>query len=256
MRMLLKLLIPLCLTMTAFAANSPKPPIAAKDPKEIVIHGDKRIDDYFWLREKTNKEVTAYLKAENKYAAEMMRGTEKFQKDLYKEILGHLKETDQSAPVRHGDFYYYSRTEKGKDYPIHCRKKGSLDAPEEILLDVNQLAKGHEFFSIGAFAVSDDNRLVAYSTDTTGYRQYTLQIKNLETGKMLDEKFVRVGSVEWAPDNQTLFFSTEHAVTKRSDEIHRHRIGEKEAPKIYFEPDELYDVYLERSRDKAYLFVI
>src|SRR6476469_8638096 len=123
MRMLLKLLILLCLTMTLPAAKLPKPPIAKKNPKEIVTHGDKRIDDYFWLREKTNKEVIAYLKAENKYADEMMRGTEKFQKSLYKEILSHLKETDQSAPVRRGEFYYYSRTEQGKDYPIHCRKK-------------------------------------------------------------------------------------------------------------------------------------
>jgi oligopeptidase B len=256
MRMLLKLLILLCLTMTAPVAKSPKPPIAAKKTKEIITHGDKRIDDYFWLREKTNKEVIAYLKAENKYADQVMRGTEKFQKILYKEILGHLKETDQSAPVRHGDFYYYSRTEKGKDYAIHCRKKGSLEAPEEVILNVNRLAKGHDFFSVGAFAISDDNRLLAYSTDSTGYRQYTLHVKNLETGKLLDEAFERVGSVEWAPDNQTLFFSTEHAVTKRSDEIHRHRVGEKEAPQIYFEPDELYDVYVERSRDKAYLFVI
>jgi oligopeptidase B len=256
MRTLFKLLILLCLTMTLSAAKTPKPPVAPQKPKEIVTHGDKRIDDYFWLREKTNNEVIAYLKAENKYAGQMMRGTEKFQKNLYKEILGHLKETDQSAPVRHDDFFYYSRTEKGKDYPIHCRKKGSLDAPEEVILDVNKLARGHEFFSIGAFAISDDNRLLAYSTDTTGYRQYTLQIKNLENGKLLADKYERVGSVEWAPDNQTLFFSVEHEVTKRSDEIHRHRLGEKDAPKIYFEADELYDVSVERSRDKAYLFAI
>src|ERR1041385_8782012 len=123
MRMLYKLLIGICLTMSV-PAKTPKPPIAEKKPKEIVTHGDKRIDNYFWLREKTNKQVIAYLKAENKHADEVMRGTEKFEKNLYKEILGHLKETDETAPVRHGDFYYYSRTEKGKDYAIHCRKKG------------------------------------------------------------------------------------------------------------------------------------
>jgi oligopeptidase B len=257
MRMLFKLLLTVCLTMSVPAAKSPKPPVAEKKPKEIVTHGDRRVDDYFWLREKTNKQVIAYLKAENKYADEVMRGTEKFQKKLYQEILGHLKETDETAPVKNGEFYYYSRTEKGKDYPIHCRKKG-LEAAEEVILDVNKLAKGHEFFSIGAFTVSDDNKLLAYSTDTTGYRQYALHIKNLETGKLLDDTFERVGSVEWAPDNQTVFFSTEHPVTKRSDEIHRHRLGEKEkeAPKIYFEPDELYDVYVERSRDKKYVFVV
>ncbi len=256
MRTLFKLLCLIIATMTLpAAAKTPPPPVADKNPKEIVTHGDKRIDDYFWLREKTNKQVTAYLKSENKYADQVMRGTDKFQDKLYKEMLSHLKETDETAPVRRSEFYYYSRTEKGKDYPIYCRKKG-LDAPEDIILDVNKLAKGHEFFSIGAFAISDDNKLLAYSTDTTGYRQYTLQIKNLETGKLFEDKFERVGSVEWAPDNQTLFFSTEHEVTKRSDEIHRHRLGEKDAPKIYVEPDELYDVYVERSRDQKYVFAV
>lgn len=262
MRTLFKLLIVICLTMTIAAAKSgktrqePTPPVATKKPKEIVAHGDKRIDDYFWLREKTNKQVTAYLQAENKYADAIMAGTEKFQSKLYKEILGHLKETDQSAPVRRGDFYYYRRTEKGKNYPIYCRKKGSLEAREQVILDVNKLAKGHKFFSIGAFALSDDNRLLAYSTDTTGYRQYKLHVKNLETGKLLPDSFERVGAVEWAPDNETLFFSTEHEVTKRSDEIHRHRLGEKDAPKIYFEADELYDVYVERSRDRSHVFIV
>src|SRR5687767_11096361 len=245
MRKLFKLLTFICITMTVHAAQSPKPPVAAKKPKEIITHDDKRVDDYFWLRDKTNTEVVAYLKAENKYADQVMKGTEKFQGKLYEEILSHLKETDQSAPVRKGDFYYYSRTEKGKNYPVHCHKKGNLEAKEEVLLDVNKLAKGHGFFSVGAFAVSDDNKLLAYSTDTTGYRQYTLQIKDLSTGKLLPEKFERVGSVEWAPDNQTLFFSTEHAVTKRSDEIHRHKLGEKGAQKIYHEADELYDVYVD-----------
>src|SRR5688572_18982795 len=209
MRTLFKLLIVICLTMTIAAAKSgksrkePTPPIATKKPKEIVTHGDKRIDDYFWLREKTNKQVIAYLNAENEYADQIMAGTEKFQNKLYKEILGHLKQTDQSAPVRRGEFYYYRRTEKGKNYPIFCRKKRSLDAKEEVILDVNKIAKGHKFFSIGVFAISDNNRLLAYSTDTTGYRQYTLRVKNLETGKLLPDKLVRVGAVEWPPDNET-----------------------------------------------------
>ncbi len=236
-------------------AASPKPPVAPKMPKEIVTHGDVRVDDYFWLREKTNKQVMAYLKAENDYARKMTKGAEKLQEKLYREMLGHLKETDQSAPVRRGEFYYYHRTEKGKDYPIHCRKKGP-EGVEEIILDVNALAKGHDFFSIGAFEISDDNRLLAYSTDTTGYRQYTLQVKDLQSGKLVGEKFERVTSVEWAPDNKTLYFVTEHPVTKRSDEVHRYRLGEKEAAKIYFEPDELYDLGLERSRDHAYLFAV
>jgi len=256
MRAFFTLLVLTVLTMTLPAAKVPQPPVAPKKPKEIVMHGDKRVDDYFWLREKTNQEVVAYLQAENKYTDAILGGEKKRQARIYKEMLSHLKETDESAPVRRDDYFYYHRTEKGKDYAIYCRKKGSLEAKEEVILDVNALAKGHDFFSVGAFEVSDDNRLLAYTTDTTGYRQYTLRVKNLETGKTLADTAERVGSVEWAPDNQTLFFSTEHAVTKRSDEIHRHRLGDKAYDKIYFEPDELYDVFLDRSRDQAYLFAI
>src|SRR5206468_4206057 len=174
-----------------------KPPIAKKVPKEIVTHGDKRVDDYFWLREKTNADVLAYLEAENAYTEEATKPLQKFRESLYHEILSHLKETDSSAPVRRGEFLYYTRTEKGKNYPIHCRKRGSLEASEEIILDLNKLADGHKFFSIGVAIPSDDNNLLAYSTDTTGYRQYTLQIKDLRTGQLLPEKFERVDEVVW-----------------------------------------------------------
>ena len=253
--MLAKLLCLFLIMKNSAATGLPKAPVAAKKPKEIVTHGDKRVDDYFWLRGKTNKQVLAYLKAENEYTKKVMRGTEKFETKLYREILSHLKETDQSAPVKRGDYYYYSRTEKGKNYAIHCRKKGA-DGAEEVILDVNTLAKGHAYYSVGAFEISDDNRLLAYSTDTTGYRQYTLQFKDLDSGKLIGEKFERVGSVEWAPDNKTIFFSTEHPVTKRSDEIHRHQLGRKGAEKIFSEGDELYDVYVTRSRDRAYVFAV
>lgn len=256
MRALTLLLVAIFSAMPARTSPAPKPPLALKKPKEIVTHGDKRVDDYFWLREKTNKAVTAYLKAENSYAEKVMRGAEKRQKQLYKEILSHLKETDQTAPVRRGNYYYFSRTEKGKDYPIYCRRMEGWETRSEVILDVNKLAEGHKFFSVGAFAISDDNRYLAYTQDTTGYRQYTLVIKDLETGKLLPEKFERVGSVDWAPDNKTIFFSTEHPVTKRSDEIHRHRLGEEGAEKIYFEPDELYDVYCDVARDRSYLWVV
>ena len=168
---------------------------------------------------------------------------------------GHLKETDTSAPVRRGDFFYYSRTEKGKSYPIYCRKHGSLKAPEEIILDLNVLAQGHKFFSIGGFAPSDDNRLLAYTTDTTGYRQYTLRIKDLGTGKLLPDTFERVDEVVWATDNKTIFFVTEDAVTKRQDQLHRHVLGAASAERIYFEPDELFDLSVDRSRDRAFVFL-
>ena len=231
------------------------PPVAKRIPKEIVTHGDKRIDDYFWLREKTNNEVTAYLESENAYADSVMQPLQNFKESLYREMLSHLKETDTSAPFRRGGFFYYSRTEEGKNYPILCRKAGSLKAPEEIILDQNALAEGHKFFSVAVALPSDDNNLLAYSTDTTGYRQFTLQIKDLRTGKLLPEKFDRVDDVVWATDNKTLFFITENEVTKRHDEFHRHVLGTASVERIYFEPDELFDLEVDRSRDKAFIFL-
>jgi oligopeptidase B len=237
------------------AAQELVPPTAKRVPREIVTHGDRRVDDYFWLREKTNTEVIAYLEAENAYTEAATRPLQAFQQKLYTEILGHLQETDSSAPVRRGEFFYYTRTEKGKSYPIYCRKHGRLDAPEEIILDQNELARGYKFFTIGAFVASDDNNLLAYTTDTTGYRQYILQIKDLRTGKLLPDKFERVDEVVWATDNKTLFFVTENAVTKRQDEFYRHTLGGGPAERVYFEPDELFDLSVERSRDRALVFL-
>jgi oligopeptidase B len=237
------------------AAQKLAAPVARKVPKEIVTHGDRRVDDYFWLREKTNVEVMAYLDAENAYTDAATLPLKSFRKKLYREMLGHLKETDSSAPVRRGDFFYYTRTEKGKNYPIHCRKRGSLKAAEEIVLELNQLAAGLKFFSIGAYIPSDDNTLLAYTTDTTGYRQYTLHIKDMRTGKLLPDQFERVDEVVWATDNKTLFFVTENAVTKRQDEFHRHVLGSATAERLYFEPDELFDISCDRSRDRAFVFV-
>lgn len=243
--------------MAIFAADSqsPTPPVAKRVPKEIVTHGDKRVDDYFWLREKGNPEVMAYLNAENAYAEAVTRPLQPVQERLYREMLGHLKETDGSAPVRRGDFYYYFRTEQGKNYAIHCRKKGSLAAPEEIILDENALAEGLKFFSVGAAVPSDDNTLLAYTTDTTGYRQYTLQVKDLRTGKLLPEKFERVDDVVWGTDGKTLYFVTENDVTKRHDEFHRHELGTSVTERLYFEADELFDISAERSRDRSHIFL-
>jgi oligopeptidase B len=236
-------------------AAAPAPPIAPRIPKVIETHGDKRVDDYFWLRQKTNAAVLAYLREENEYADAMTQPLAKFQERLYHEILGHLKETDSSAPVRRGDFFYYTRTEKGKDYRIHCRKRGSLESPEEIILDENALAAGHKFFNVSVAIPSDDNTLLAYATDFTGYRQYTLQIKDLRTGQLLPEKFERVDEVAWGTDNKTLFFVTEDAVTKRQNEFHRHVLGTAVTDRLYFEPDELFDLRVDRSRDRAFIFL-
>ncbi|MGB9179366.1 MAG: S9 family peptidase [Pyrinomonadaceae bacterium] len=262
----LHLFIQLLLALSVFACSfsfimaqtngdTVKPPVAKKIPKEDVTNGDKRIDNYFWFREKTNPEVIKYLEAENAYTDALMKPTEEFQKKLYDEMLSHIKQTDTNVPYRLGDYYYYSRTEEGKQYPIYARKRGSLDASEEITLDLNEMAKGLKFLAIGSYRVSDDGNLLAYTTDTTGYRQYTLQIKDLRTGQLLPDRAERVDQVMWSTDNKTLFYVTEDQVTKRSDKFWRHALGSDKSDLIYDEKDELYDISAFRSKDKAYIFV-
>jgi oligopeptidase B len=236
-------------------SDSMQPPMAKKVPKEMVTNGDKRVDDYFWFREKTNPEVIKYLEAENAYAAAVMKPTEAFQQKLYQEMLGHIKQTDVNVPYREGDYFYYSRTEEGKQYPVYARKRGSLQAPEEVTLDLNEMAKGLKFLGLGAYEVSDDGNLLAYTTDTTGYRQYTLYIKDLRTGQLSSEHIERVDEVAWANDNKTLFYTTEDAVTKRQDKFFRHTLGSASSDLVYDEKDELYDLNASRSRDRQFIFL-
>jgi oligopeptidase B len=256
-------LVTLAAIVTVFAGQSfnynnenPKPPMTEKNPKTTKIHDQTMVDDYFWLREKTNPKVIAHLEAENAYAEEVMKPTAALQKTLYAEMISHIKETDESAPYRDGDYFYYSRTVKGLQYPIYARKRGTLEAREEITLDLNEMAKGLKYFALGAYDVSDDGNLLAYSTDTTGYRQYTLQIKDLRTGQLLPEKIERVGSVMWATDNKTLFYSTEDAVTKRSDKFFRHVLRADKSDLVYEDKDELFDVYGARTRDRAMILIV
>ncbi|MFY9570592.1 MAG: oligopeptidase B, partial [Blastocatellia bacterium] len=232
-----------------------QPPLARKMAHTTEIHGYTLKDDYFWLREKKNPDVIKYLEAENAYTEDVMKPTKEFQEALYKEILGHIKQTDLSVPSRIGDYFYYSRTEEGKQYPYQCRKQGSMNTSEEILLDLNKLAEGHSFLGLGGFRVSDDGNLLAYSTDTTGYRQYTLHVKDLRTGKTLSESIERTGSVVWANDNKTLFYTTEDAVSKRSDKFWRHVVGSDKNDLLYEEKDELFDVGAGRSLDKKIIFL-
>jgi oligopeptidase B len=232
-----------------------QPPLAKKVPHSTQIHGYTLKDDYFWLREKSNPEVIKYLESENAYTADVMKPTKEFQDALYKEMLGHIKQTDLSVPSRIGDYYYYSRTEEGKQYQYMCRKKGSLDGKEELLLDLNKLAEGNSFLGLGAYTVSNDGNLLAYSTDTTGYRQYTLHVKDLQTGKTLGENIERTGSVVWANDNKTLFYTTEDAVSKRSDKFWRHAVGSDKNDLLFEEKDELFDVGAGRSLDKKMIFL-
>jgi len=229
--------------------------MAEKKTKTTNIHGTTLLDDYFWLREKTNPAVLAHLQAEDAYTQTVMKPTEALQEKLYKEMLSHIKQTDTNVPYRSGNHFYYTRTEEGKQYPIFCRKKGSLEAPEEIVLDVNELAKGQKFMSVGLFLPSDDGNLLAYSTDNTGYRQYILQVKDLRTGQLFPERVERVTSFTWANDNKTFFYVTEDAVTKRSDKFSRHVLGTDKTDLVYDEKDELFDIGVGRSRDKAVIFL-
>ena len=230
------------------------PPVATKTPRVDTLHGDIRQDDYFWLSEKDNPDVLAYLRAENAYTDEVTKPTAAFQASLYQEMLARIKEDDSTVPYRRGGHFYYSRTEKGKQYPIYCRKAGSLDAPEEITLDLNALAEGHPFFSLGASAVSDDGNLLAYATDITGFREYTLYVKDLRTGRVLPRTFEKVSSVAWAADDTTIFYVTEDEA-KRPYRLWSHRPGIMGSELIHEEPDALFRIAVERSRSRAYLFL-
>jgi oligopeptidase B len=254
---LLGILAAILILMAAETSTLPAPPVAKKVPKVTEIHGRKLVDNYFWLRDKTNPEVKAYLEAENAYTDAVMRATEPLQRKLYDEMLGRIKETDVEVPYQDGGYLYYSRTEAGKQYPILCRKKGSLNAPEEIVLDVNELAKGQAFMSLATYQVSEDGNLLAYTTDNTGFRQYTLGVKDLRTGEQLADHAERVGSVVWANDNKTIFYTVEDATTKRQYRLYRHTVGTTRPDDlIYDEKDERFEVDAWKTRSKAYIFLV
>jgi oligopeptidase B len=225
-------------------------------PRLDVVHDDPRQDEYAWLRQRDDPEVAAYLRAENAYTDAMMQHTVAFQEDLYREILARIKEDDQSVPYRRRGHFYYSRTETGKQYPILCRKAGTLDAPEEITLDLNALAQGQPFLSLGTATVSDDGHRLAYSVDYTGFREYTLYVKNLQTGALLSDHLEKVSSVAWSAEPDVLFYVTEDAA-KRPYRLWRHRLGSPQAEDVlaYEETDALFRIGVWRSRSLAYLFV-
>ncbi|HVZ82373.1 MAG TPA: S9 family peptidase [Terracidiphilus sp.] len=243
------------------------PPIAKKIHTETKLHGHTLVDDYAWLREKENPEVVAYLEAENAYAEAQTAALAPLRDQLYAEMLSHIKQTDVSVPYRDGAYWYYSRTEEGLQYAIHCRKPVSeksaaagpdtgpdADAPEEIVLDGNQLAQGHAFFALGAMEISDDGRWLAYSTDTTGFRQYTLHIRDLATGETLPESVERAGSVVWAADNRTLFYTVEDEEQKRQFQLFRAVNGLfSQAVLVYQDDDERFNVAAGRTRDGKYI---
>ena len=246
----------LCLTAADNPSSLPAPPVAKKIPKITEINGRKLVDNYYWLRDKPNPEVKAYLEAENAYTDAVMKPTEGFQKKLYGEMLSRIKETDVDVPYKEGDYFYYSRTEAGKQYPIRCRKRGSVDAPEEVVLDINELAKGQVFMGVWAYTVSRDGNLLAYSTDSTGFRQYVLHVKDLRTGQVLPDHAEKVGSVVWANDNKTLFYTVEDAA-KRQYRLYRHSVGTTEQDTlVYEEKDERFDLDANKTRSRAYIFLV
>jgi oligopeptidase B len=239
-------------------AGGAKPPRAEIVPKQLTLHGQTRIDNYYWLNERANPKVLEYLKAENAYAEAVMKPTEALQEKLYREIVGRIKQTDLSVPYRSEGYYYYTRFEEGKDYPVYCRKKGSLEAPEEVVLNVNEMAKGYGYYSVGGFSVSSNNNLVAFGVDTVSRRKYTLHFKNLATGEVLPDAIVNTtGSAAWANDNKTVFYTQIDDTTLRPQKIFRHALGTSaDADKLVFhEADETFDTYAFKTKSKKYIFV-
>lgn len=235
-----------------------KPPKAEIKPEKLEIHGHTRVDNYYWLRERENPAVIDYLKAENAYTEAIMAHTEDLQEQLFEEIKGRIKQDDASVPYKLDDYYYYTRFEDGKNYPIYCRKKGSLDAEEQVMLDVNVMAEGYGFFNVRGVEVSSNQNLVAFAVDTVGRRVYTMHIKNLETGEVLPDRVpAMTGNIAWANDNKTLFYAKQDPTTLRSYQIYRHVLGSDPAEDtlVFEESDETFRCYVFKTKSKKYLMI-
>lgn len=235
-----------------------QPPVAKIIPTELEKFGDLRIDNYYWLNDRENPEVIDYLNQENEYYQKMTAHTQEFQKELYEEMKARIKEDDESVPYLYNGYYYITRYETGKNYPIYSRKKESLSAPEEILFDCNVLAEGQAYFKLGSMSISPDNKLAIFSTDIIGRRIYTIQVKNLETNEVLEDKIEKVtGSAVWANDNKTIFYSKQDEQTLRSDSIFKHKLGTpQEADElVYFEKDDTFNVDISKSKSRKYLAI-
>jgi len=235
------------------------PPVARAEPTELELHGDVRIDEYYWLNQRDNPEVLAYLEAENDYTGAMMAHTADLQRTLFREFKERIKQTDESVPYRRGDYFYYSRMEEGKDYPIYARRKGSLEADEEIVLDVNEMAAGHEgYYRASGLDLSHDHNLLAFGVDTVGRRIYTIQVKNLSTGEMLPDVIPDVtANITWANDNKTFFYTRQDPTTLRSYQIWRHTLGSDPSRDVlvYEEADETFNCGVGKTKSERYVFI-
>ena len=235
-----------------------QPPVAKIVPKTLEKHGDKRIDNYYWLNERENPEVIDYLNKENEYYQKSTAHTKQFQDELFLEMKGRIKEDDSSVPYLYNGYYYITRFEKGKDYPIYSRKKGSLEAKEEIMFDCNEMAKGHAYFNLSGLNISEDNKWVAFGVDLVSRRQYTIQIKNLETGEILPVKLENTtGGSTWASDNKTLFYTRKDSQTLRSDKIYKHTLGTDASTDtmVFHEKDDTFNTFVYKEKSKKYLVI-
>ena len=235
------------------SATPLSPPVAPREPVETTVHGERRIDDYRWLQDKDSPRVRSYLEAENAYTKAVMAHTEPLQETLYREMLARIQETDMDVPYRDGPFEYYSRTEQGKNYPILCRRPANGGA-EQVTLDMNAMAEGHDYFALGAYDVSPSADLLAFSTDVTGFREYTLQVKDLRSGEILPLRVEKTRSIAWANDNRTLFYVVEDEA-KRACRLYRHELGSQTHALIFDEADDRFSIGIDQSRSRGYLFL-
>ena len=237
--------------------NDPIAPKAKKVEKKLTAHGHTRVDPYYWLNERENSEVIGYLEAENEYTDKVMEHTKEFQQTLFEEIIGRIKQTDESVPYRSNGYWYYVRYEEGKEYPIYCRKEGTLEADEVVMLDVNAMAEGHEYYQVVGLNVSLDNRWLAFGVDTVSRRQYNIFIKDLQSGEVLDPGVTNTtGGSTWANDNSTLFYTRKDEQTLRSFQVYQHKLGANEADKlVYQEDDETFNTGIYKTKSNEFLVI-
>lgn len=236
--------------------NTPQPPKALKKPITLEMHNDSRVDNYYWMNHRENPEVIDYLKAENTYCDDMTQHTKAFASDLFEEMKARIKEDDESVPYKFNGYWYITKYNKGKDYPIYLRKKEHLDAPEELLFDCNEMAKGHSYFKLVGMSISMDNTKVAFGVDYNGRRQYTIQVKNLETHEIYKDKIENTtGASSWANDNTTLFYTKRDAQTLRAYQIYRHELGNTKDELIFEEADDTFNLHIYKTKSRAFLII-
>jgi len=245
-------------TSAMYEKTDIQPPTAKKVAKELTIHGDTRIDNYYWLNEREDPEVIAYLEAENEYKDKMLEHTKEFQEKLFEEMKGRIKEEDQSVPYKDNGYFYMTRYEEGQEYPIYSRKKETLEAPEEVMLNVNEMAEPYDFYNVAGLSVSPDNKLLAFGVDTLSRRIYTLKFKNLETGEILEDEIPGTqAGYAWANDNLTIFYVAKDPQTLRGYKIMKHKLGEsaEQDEEIFVEEDETYFSYVYRTKSDKYIII-